>query len=30
MVEVVKLQRHYKDNLSRAEIMALMQAYRQI
>jgi hypothetical protein len=30
MVEVVKLQRHYKDNLSRAEIMALMQAYGQI
>ena len=30
MVEVVKLHRHYKDNLSRAEIMALMQAYRQI
>ena len=30
MVEVVKLQRHYKDNLSHAEIMALMQAYGQI
>ena len=30
MVEVVKLQRHYKDKLSHAEIMALMQAYGQI
>ena len=30
MVEVVRQQRHYKDNLSHAEIMALMQAYGQI
>ena len=30
MVEAVRQQRHYKDNLSHAESMALVQAYSQI
>ena len=30
MVEVVRQQRHYKDTLSHADIMALMQAYGKI
>ena len=30
MVEAVRQQRHYKDNLCHAEIMALIQAYSQI
>ena len=30
MVEAVRQQQNYKDNLSHAEIMALIQAYDQI
>ena len=30
IVEVVRQQRIYKDNLSHAEMMALIQAYGQI
>ena len=30
MVEAVRQQRHYKDNICHAEIIALIQAYSQI
>ena len=30
MVEAVRQQRHYQDNLSHADIMTLIEAYGQI